>query len=213
MPEKRGSAKAIYSSPGARQEIGYQRLGGPPQSCPAFLNSALTTFGHIYCHSGFMSIILGILTVILILIALFLILVVLMQPAKSDGGMGATMGGGMAESAFGGETSNVLTKATIRAAIAFFVISLMLYLGNVYQRRHAAATEGALPNIPVPATAPGASTPAQTSNAQAEVLKQLQLQLAKQPQPAPAASAPAQPAPAAATPVAPAPATPPKKSP
>ena len=145
-----------------------------------------------------MSIILDTLTVILILIALFLILVVLMQPAKSDGGMGATMGGGMAESAFGGETSTVLTKATIRAAIAFFIVSFLLYLGNVYQRHHVSSAGGALPNIPAPATAPTSSKPMQP-NDQARVLKQLQLQLAKPPQPAPAKVPPAAPAPTAPT--------------
>ena len=51
-----------------------------------------------------MNIVLGILTVVLILVSLFLILVVLAQRAKSDGGMGSALGGGMAESAFGGET-------------------------------------------------------------------------------------------------------------
>ncbi|HZP60015.1 MAG TPA: preprotein translocase subunit SecG [Opitutaceae bacterium] len=142
-----------------------------------------------------MSIILGILTVILILVALFLILVVLMQPAKSDGGMGAAMGGGMAESAFGGETSNVLTRATIKAAIAFFVLSFLLFLGNVYQRQRATAPGGTLPNIPVPATAPSSTMPPPTGN-QAEVLKQLQQQMVKQP--APAATAPTTPAPAPA---------------
>ena len=48
-----------------------------------------------------MSIFLGILTFILVLISLFLILVVLAQKAKSDGGMGAAMGGGVAEATFG----------------------------------------------------------------------------------------------------------------
>ena len=132
-----------------------------------------------------MNIVLGILTFILILVSLFLILVVLMQRAKSDGGMGAAIGGGMAESAFGGETSNVLTKATINSAIAFFVLSFLLYLGNVYQRQHAAAAGGTLPNIPVPITAPA---PTQPNAAQADVLKQIQQQTAKQP--APPAAAP-----------------------
>lgn len=118
-----------------------------------------------------MSILLGITTFILILVSLFLILIVLAQKAKSDGGMGAAMGGGMAEAAFGAETGNVLSGATIKASIAFFVLSFLLYLGNVYQHRHAVAT-GGLPNIPtsslpaapannVPAaTAPAATTPA-----------------------------------------------------
>ncbi|HTQ31150.1 MAG TPA: preprotein translocase subunit SecG [Opitutaceae bacterium] len=152
-----------------------------------------------------MSIILGILTVILIFVAVILIFLVLMQPAKSDGGMGAAMGGGMAESAFGGETSNVLSRATIKAAIAFFVLSFLLFLGNVYQRQRATATGGALPNIPVPASASTSPTSTAPNNVQAEILKQLQQQMAKQPAPAPVAgpAATTAPAPAAPTPAAP----------
>jgi len=78
-----------------------------------------------------MSILIPIVTFILILLSAFMILVVLAQKSKSDGGMGAAMGGGMAEAAFGAETGNVLTKATINSAIAFFVLALLLYLGQV----------------------------------------------------------------------------------
>ena len=97
-----------------------------------------------------MSILLVVLTFVLILISLFLILVVLAQKAKSDGGMGAAMGGGMAEATFGAETGNVLSKATINAAVAFFIISCALYLGRIYQRNHMANT-GSLPTIIAPA--------------------------------------------------------------
>lgn len=96
-----------------------------------------------------MSILIGIATFVLILISLFLILVVLAQKAKSDGGMGAAMGGGMAEAAFGAETGNVLSKATINASIAFFVLSFLVYLGHVYQHKHSSSNAGGLPNIPV----------------------------------------------------------------
>ena len=62
------------------------------------------------------------------------------------------MGGGMTEAAFGADTSNVLSKATIYAAIAFFVIAFSLYLGRIYERKHAtAAANNALPTIAVPA--------------------------------------------------------------
>lgn len=98
-----------------------------------------------------MSILLGILTFILIVISLFLILVVLAQKAKNDGGMGAAMGGGMAESAFGADTSNVLSKATINSSIAFFILAFALYLGRIYQRAHATSTGEALPTIAAPA--------------------------------------------------------------
>lgn len=100
-----------------------------------------------------MSILLGILTFVLILISLFLVLVVLAQKAKNDGGMGAAMGGGMAEAAFGADTSNVLSKATINAAIAFFVLTFVLYLGRIYQRSHAMPAGDALPTIAAPAAA------------------------------------------------------------
>jgi preprotein translocase subunit SecG len=99
-----------------------------------------------------MSILLGILTVVLIFVSLFLVLLVLAQPAKSDGGMGSALGGGMAESAFGGSHGTVTSKLTIKAAIAFFVLSFALYLGNVYQRSHANGGAEALPNIVAPAT-------------------------------------------------------------
>ena len=86
-----------------------------------------------------MIILIGILTVILILVSFFLILIVLAQKAKNDGGMGAAMGGGMAEAAFGAETSNVLSKSTIYAAIAFFVLALILYLTRLHQQKPARA--------------------------------------------------------------------------
>jgi preprotein translocase subunit SecG len=111
-----------------------------------------------------MNILLGVLTVILIFVALFLIMIVLMQKAKNDGGMGAAMGGGMAEAAFGADTSNVLSKATINASIAFFVLAFALYLGRIYQRAHAAAGGDSLPTITAPATQPATTTPAPTDS-------------------------------------------------
>lgn len=115
-----------------------------------------------------MNILIGILTFVLILVSLFLILVVLAQKAKSDGGMGAAIGGGMAETAFGADTSNVLTKMTINATIAFFVLTFALYLGHVYRRSHAHAASGALPTITVPVKptpAPAATTPVKATTA------------------------------------------------
>ncbi len=106
-----------------------------------------------------MSILLNILTVVLILVSLFLILVVLAQKAKTDGGMGGALGGGMTEATFGADTGNVLSKATINAAIAFFVLSFVLYLGHIYVRKHAVATGDALPSIAAPAAAHPAPTP------------------------------------------------------
>lgn len=106
-----------------------------------------------------MSIVLGILTFILIVVSLFLILVVLAQKAKSDGGVGGALGGGMTEAAFGADTNNVLTKLTINATIAFFVLSFALYLGRIYESKHAGPAGGELPSIAAPA-APASAAPA-----------------------------------------------------
>jgi preprotein translocase subunit SecG len=121
----------------------------------------------------FLSILIGVFTFALILTSLFLVLIVLMQKSK-DGGVGAAMGGGMAEAAFGADTGNVLSKSTINAAIAFFVISFGLYLAQVYQHKHVGTSTDALPTIVAPA-APASAAPAA---------------------PAPAAAQPAVPAPA-----------------
>ena len=142
-----------------------------------------------------MSILLSLLTVVLILVSLFLILVVLAQKSK-DGGMGATLGGGMAEATFGAETGNVLSKSTIVAAIIFFVLAFTVYLGRIYERKHAAAAAGsALPTIAAPAAPTAPASSAKTSTAPLTL-------------PATTTAAPASTAPASTTP---APAEPAKK--
>jgi preprotein translocase subunit SecG len=116
-----------------------------------------------------LSIFLGLMTALLILTSLFLCLVVLAQKAKADGGMGAAMGGGAAEAAFGAETNNVLSRATIVSAILFFVLSFGLYLGRVHERTHAAQHGATLPTIQVPAKpAPAPAAPAPAAPAPAK---------------------------------------------
>jgi preprotein translocase subunit SecG len=110
-----------------------------------------------------MSLVIGILTFVLIITSIFLVLVVLMQRAKTDGGMGAAMGGSSMESTFGAETNNVLSGATIKAAIVFFVVSFVLYLAHIYQIKNRADTDSALPTYTAPASpapAPQPATPA-----------------------------------------------------
>lgn len=116
-----------------------------------------------------MSILIGIFTFVLILVSVFLVLLVLAQKAKTDGGMGATLGGGATEAAFGADTGNVLTKATQYAAIVFFVLTFGLYLAHIYVSKHTVSTEGQLPVIEAPAepVAPAAaveSAPAEGNN-------------------------------------------------
>jgi preprotein translocase subunit SecG len=109
---------------------------------------------------------IGIGTFVLIIVAVVLSFLVLAQRAKSDGGM-AAMGGGMMESAFGPDSGNVLVRTTIRATVAFFVLSFLLYLGYVHLRSHGSGAKGALPNISAPAsTAPAASSLPAPSTAQ-----------------------------------------------
>jgi preprotein translocase subunit SecG len=109
-----------------------------------------------------MSIVIWILTFFLVLTSLFLILIVLAQKAKSDGGMGSAIGGGAAEAAFGAETNTVLSKSTIYASIAFFVLSFILYLAHLNQS-HRGPSGSALPTIPVssaPVLPPAGAQPA-----------------------------------------------------
>ncbi len=115
-----------------------------------------------------MSLVIGILTFILILTSLFLVMVVLMQRAKTDGGIGAAMGGGSMESTFGADTSNVLSTATIRGAIVFFVLSFGLYLAHIYQSKHVEAADAKLPTVTAPVTAPALPQPATAQPVEAE---------------------------------------------
>jgi preprotein translocase subunit SecG len=61
-----------------------------------------------------------------------------MQKTSQSGGMGAALGGGAAESAFGSDTNNILTKGTVYGIIAFFLVALGLYL--LYQAQSASVT-------------------------------------------------------------------------
>ena len=79
------------------------------------------------------ALLISLLTFSLLLISVFVVLIVLMQRTSQSGGMGSTLGGGAAESTFGAETNNVLTKGTVYGIIAFFVTALVLYL--IYQAK------------------------------------------------------------------------------
>ncbi len=86
-------------------------------------------------------------TFVLILVSLFMMLVILMQRANTNAGMGAAFGGGVADSTFGAETSNVLSKATRWAAVAYFLIAAGLYLMYIVHVRDAGEAEEGLPII------------------------------------------------------------------
>ena len=134
-----------------------------------------------------MSIVIWLLTFVLVLLSVFLVLIVLMQKSKSDGGVGAALGGGMTEATFGADTGNMLATMTRNGAIAFFVITFGLYLAHIYQHRTDRA-KTILPTISAPAAVPAAPAATPAPEATSEVT-------------APAVSVPAtEAAPAAATP-------------
>lgn len=94
-----------------------------------------------------MSFILTICTVFLVLTSLFIVLIVLMQRANANSGMGSALGGSMSESTFGAETGNVLTRWTVYAAVIFFVLSFLLYMGYMHQSAKKGGLEENLPSI------------------------------------------------------------------
>jgi preprotein translocase subunit SecG len=108
-----------------------------------------------------MSFLIAILYLLLVPLSIFLVLVVLMQKSKSDGGVGAALGGGMTEATFGAETGNMLATITRNGTIAFFVICFALYLAQI-SRHKGAAAGGSLPTIEVPA-APAPATGSEVS--------------------------------------------------
>lgn len=73
----------------------------------------------------FYSIALPILITIHILVCLLMVFVVLMQRPRSEG-LGAAFGGGMTDSLFGAQTTNVLAKFTVWLGVGFFILTLLL---------------------------------------------------------------------------------------
>ena len=131
--------------------------------------------------------------VLLILTCVIGVLVILMQRPSANAGMGAALVGGAAESVFGGDSANVLTKVTSFLILLLFVLSFGLYLAFIANERRAESTldKVAAPSAleapaPVPVNPPASTvdtkTPAAAPKAEA---------------PKPAAPAPA-PAPAPA---------------
>jgi preprotein translocase subunit SecG len=119
------------------------------------------------------------ITTIFVICSILLILAVLMQRPRSEG-LGAAFGGGMTDSLFGAQTSDVLVKSTVWLGGTFLACTLALAVLHSYRSRSdfnaadllktepAAAVEQA-PSAPseIPAAiapdAPGAATPAPAS--------------------------------------------------
>jgi preprotein translocase subunit SecG len=138
--------------------------------------------------------------VLLFAICIIGVLVVLMQRPSANAGMGAALGGGAAETVFGGESANVLSKITGVLTFLLFILSFGLYLAFIAEERRPESTLDQLAKpaageapAPVPVvTQPEAVQPAPQST----------------PAPAPAAQIPVAPVPATPAPATPAPAAP-----
>ncbi|MDR3144020.1 MAG: preprotein translocase subunit SecG [Puniceicoccales bacterium] len=74
---------------------------------------------------------LSLLTFILVCVSVFVILIILMQRPSANAGMGAALGGGAAESAFGSETTKILTKWTVSGMVIFFALSFVLSMMHI----------------------------------------------------------------------------------
>ncbi|MDR0595548.1 MAG: preprotein translocase subunit SecG [Puniceicoccales bacterium] len=86
------------------------------------------------------------LTSVLVCTSAFIILVILMQRPSSNAGLGSALGGGAAESAFGGETTKVLTKWTIYGIVTFFITALLLSMTYISRKNHR-SERGELPTF------------------------------------------------------------------
>ena len=78
--------------------------------------------------------------VLLILVCVIGVLVILMQRPSANAGMGAALGGGAAETVFGGDSANILTKVTSFLILLLFVLSFGLYLAFVANECRAEST-------------------------------------------------------------------------
>ena len=100
---------------------------------------------------------------------IFMGFVIMMQRSKQEG-LGAAFGGGFTESIWGAQTSNVLVKATVWAALFFFILSISL--ARLYSHRATLIEQGSpvqqllqkpvIPAKPAPSTnaAPAPVNPA-----------------------------------------------------
>jgi preprotein translocase subunit SecG len=126
--------------------------------------------------------------VALFLVCILVVLVILMQRPSANAGMGAALGGGAAETVFGGESANVLSKMTTTLTVILFVLSFGLYLGFVAREKPSVkALDAAATAAPAAPAAAAAAAPAAPAPVAAPVAK-------PQSTPTPAASTPVKPA-------------------
>lgn len=134
--------------------------------------------------------------VALFLVCILVVLVILMQRPSANAGMGSALGGGAAETVFGGESANVLSKMTTTLTVILFILSFGLYLGFVAREKTAPKALDAKATAPVAAPAAPAAPAATAPAAPAAATPTAPASAAAKPQstPAPAATTPAKPA-------------------
>ena len=118
------------------------------------------------------TVITDILVVIFVLDCAFMGLVIMMQRSKQEG-LGAAFGGGITDSIWGAQTSNVLVKATVVSAVIFFTLSLTLARIYSHHGKSAVNQGSAIQQqllAPIPAATNATSAPvAPTTTAPAPV--------------------------------------------
>ncbi|MEK0446400.1 MAG: preprotein translocase subunit SecG [Verrucomicrobiota bacterium] len=105
---------------------------------------------------------INVLLVIHVILCLLIAVAVLMQRPKNEG-LGAAFGGGMTESLFGAQTTNVLATITRWLVFGFFVITLTLSALYARQGRLTTGVQQKLKDSPRPPEskeAPATATPA-----------------------------------------------------
>ncbi|MEI6794468.1 MAG: preprotein translocase subunit SecG [Verrucomicrobiota bacterium] len=135
--------------------------------------------------------------VALFLVCILVVLVILMQRPSANAGMGSALGGGAAETVFGGESANVLSKMTTFLTVTLFVLSFGLYLGFVFihEKEKKAKALAAEATAPIAAlAAPAAAAPAAPKAPVTTPAAPASAAAKPQSTPAPAATTPAKPA-------------------
>src|SRR5476649_346114 len=92
-------------------------------------------------NASWTSILIDVLLFFYVIDCAFMGLVIMMQRSKQEG-LGAAFGGGFTESVWGAQTSQVLVKATVYAAILFFILSITL--ARLYSHRNVLMEKGSV---------------------------------------------------------------------
>jgi preprotein translocase subunit SecG len=85
-----------------------------------------------------MGFLIGLLTFVMVVDCLILIFLVLIQLPKKEAGAGLAFGAGATDALFGAGSGTVLTRVTKYAAIAFFVLAVIV--GIMQSRFHRSST-------------------------------------------------------------------------